>query len=238
MFTDIPLGLTPGQTVALQFVGAILLVVVTAIIMKVLERSRKEAAKQEFATLKAAAEAEAQKIIAKAQAEATHEIIRRREKFDSDTESVRQQLRDEEKRLAKREGLIDEKLGSLAAKEHALQAGEKALAEREKSLLEKQRQLQELIERQKAELLRVANLTMDQAKAQVIERVEKDMERETAQLISRRLETARDAAEQQAREIVVTAIQRYASEHTADSTVSAVGRDRRRHARGSGRLRL
>ncbi len=222
MLTAIPLGLTSGQAVALQFVGAILLVVLTALVMKLLERSRKEAAKQEFVAMRAAAEAEAQKIIAKAEAEATSEIIRRREKFDIDTETTRQQLRDEEKRLAKRTGLIDEKLGSLTTKENALQAGEKALVEREKSLQEKDQQINDLIERQRNELLRVANLTMEQAQGQVMERVEKDMERETAQLISHHLEGARETAEEQAREIVVTAIQRYASEHTSDSTVSAV----------------
>jgi len=124
MLTAIPLGLTSGQAVALQFVGAILLVVLTALVMKLLERIRKQAVKQELAAMKAAAEAEAQKIIAKAEAKATSEIIRRREKFDADTETTRQQLRDEEKRLAKRAGLIDEKLSSLTTKENTLQAGE------------------------------------------------------------------------------------------------------------------
>ncbi len=79
-----------------------------------------------------------------------------------------------------------------------------------------------MIASQKNELLRVANLTQDKARELLLSRIEKDMERETSQLIERRLEEARESAEKEAREIIVTAIQRYAAEHTCDSTVSTV----------------
>jgi len=55
-----------------------------------------------------------------------------------------------------------------------------------------------------------------------MDRVEKDLAKETAQLIDRRLEEARDSAEREACEIIVTAIQRYAAEHTCETTVSTV----------------
>jgi len=63
---------------------------------------------------------------------------------------------------------------------------------------------------------------MDQARETLLSQVEKDMEQETSHLISRRLDEARETSEQQAREVIVTAIQRYASDHTSDRTVSTV----------------
>ncbi|MCJ7545015.1 MAG: ribonuclease Y [Phycisphaerae bacterium] len=185
-------------------------------------RGRRQATEQEMAAIRAAAEAQAQKILAQAEAEAKTELIRRREKFDADTEATRNELRAEEKRVSKREDMIDQKLDTLNTKERMLEAAERAVVEREKSLAGKDRHLNELIAQQKTQLLKVANLSADEARAMLLEKIDKEMEGETAQLIQRRLEEAKDQAETEAREILTTAIQRYAAEHTCDTTVSTV----------------
>jgi ribonuclease Y len=71
-------------------------------------------------------------------------------------------------------------------------------------------------------MLKVANMSMEEARKQVMSQVEKDMESETAKLIESRLEEARDTAEEQSREIILQSIQRYASDHTSEHTTSAV----------------
>jgi ribonuclease Y len=63
---------------------------------------------------------------------------------------------------------------------------------------------------------------VEEARRQLLEQVEKDMEQETARLVDRRLDEAREQAETEAREIILQAIQRYAAEHTSETTVSAV----------------
>lgn len=188
----------------------------------IIQRARRSAVQKEIDAMRATADAEVQKIKAQAEVEAKTEFIRRREEFDRETESARQELRSEEKRIAKREDIIDQKVDALNNKEKILDSSEKAVAEREKGLAAKDKQLTELVAQQKQQLLKIANMSVEEAQAQVIAKVEKDMERETAKLIETHLDEARDTAEVQAREIVVTAIQRYASEHTADSTVSTV----------------
>ena len=187
-----------------------------------IQRARRSAVLKEIDAMRATADAEVQKIKAQAEVEAKTEFIRRREEFDRETESTRQELRSEEKRIAKREDIIDQKLDALNNKEKILDSSEKAVAEREKGLAAKDKQLTELVAQQKQQLLKIANMSVEEAQSQVIAKVEKDMERETAKLIETHLDDARETAEVQAREIVVTAIQRYASEHTADSTVSTV----------------
>ncbi len=100
--------------------------------------------------------------------------------------------------------------------------GEKGLAERERSLADKDRQLNELIAQQKSQLLKVAALSMEEARDLLMKRLEKEMEQEMSRWIERRQEEAKERADSQAREIVVTAIQRYAAEHTSEATVSTI----------------
>ncbi|NLW86407.1 MAG: ribonuclease Y [Planctomycetes bacterium] len=208
--------------IALAFAGAIVMVVAAGFIFSRLDKIRRVKTEKELATLRLAAEAEAQKIIAQAESQAKTEFIKNREKFDAETETKRDELRTEEKRLSKREDIVDQKLETLNTKERMLDAAENALSEREKALAAKDRHLNEVIAQQKSQLLKVANLSMEEAKNLLLARVEKDMEKESAQLIQKSLEQARETAESQAREIIISAIQRYAAEHTCDSTVATV----------------
>jgi ribonuclease Y len=186
------------------------------------EKMRRATAAAEIAGLKNAANAEAQKIRAQAEADAKTEFLRRREEFDEETAKTRSDLRDEEKRLSKREDVVDQKMETLATKERALLTAERAVAEREKSLAGKDKHLNDLIAQQKSQLLKVASLTQDEARKQVLDHVAKDVEGEAAKLVDARLAEARDSAETEAREIILQSIQRYAAEHTSESTVSAV----------------
>ena len=217
------LGEMSGERIAaLAFGAAIILVGVTAFVMKLIERARRASQEKELEATKKAAEAEAQKIIAQAQAEAKSQSLQRREEFDAETESARRQLREEEKRLAKREDLIDQKLETVNTKERLIETSQKALHEREQGLTRKDRQLNEMIAQQKNQLLKVAQLTKEQARDQLFVQVRKDMEVETAEIVQKCVEEAQETAEAKSREILVTAIQRYAAEHTCESTVSSV----------------
>jgi len=216
------LAFTQGQSAALAFGGAIVGFLGAAGLMWLLQRARRGRVAEEIETLKKTAEAEAGTIVAQAEAQAKSEFLKRREEFDTETRAARQEIRTEEKRLSKREDLIDQKLETLNSKERTLEAAQNAVHEKERALAGKDKQLNELIARQKSQLLKVANLSMDEARQILLNQVEKDMDRETAELITRRLEEAKETAESQSREIVVTAIQRYAAEHTCESTVSTV----------------
>ena len=215
-------AMEPGPIVAIAFAAAILAVCVTAYVMKLVERTKRDAAEKELDAQRIAAEAQAQKIVAQAEAQAQSQLLELRKQFDSETEGTRKELRGEEKRLAKREDMIDQKLETAHSKERMVDAAEKAIAEREKGLAAKDRQLNEIIGQQKAQLLKVANLSMEEARSILLGRIEKDIERDAAALIQKRLEDAKETADTQAREIIITSIQRYAAEHTCESTVSAV----------------
>ena len=102
------------------------------------------------------------------------------------------------------------------------------LADREAALTDREAELAAAEERAGAELERVAGLTADAARAELVETIEAQAKREAAILV-RDIETdARNTAEQRARHIVVDAIQRVASEQTAESVVSVAAPAQRR----------
>ena len=217
------LSVDPGIITTIVGVLCLIIGALGVLIAKNLSvKAHRATVEAELKALKTAAEAEAQKIRAQAEAAAKSEFIQQREKFDQETAATRKDLRSEEKRLAKREDTIDQKMETLSTKERMLETGERALTEKEKSLVNKDRHLNDLIAHQKSQLMKVANLTQDEARKQVLEQVEHDVEGDAARIVERRLEEARDNAERESREVILQAIQRYASDQTCDHTVSAV----------------
>jgi len=158
----------------------------------------------------------------KAELEAEKRILEKRAAFDEEAERTRAELRDQEKRLGKREDQLDRKFEQLTSKEETLEARSGKLAAREASLAEREASLERLYEEQERELLRVADLSREEATARVLERIEEDSRHEAAKRSREILEHAESEAYEEAREITLQAIQRYASETSAESTVRAV----------------
>jgi len=203
-------------------IGAVAIIAAMVGVMVLRDFLRRSALRKETGMIRTAAEAEGAKIIAEAKSTAEQEFIDRRERFDSQTEATRRDLREEEKRLAKREDLNDQKIETLHAKEKMVENAQNALNEREQALTKKDKQLSDTIAQQKQQLLKVAAMTQEEAQAILLARVEKDMELETSRLIQSKLEEANDVAEKESREIIVRAIQKFAADQTCEATVSTV----------------
>ncbi|MBT3279606.1 MAG: ribonuclease Y [Phycisphaerales bacterium] len=202
--------------------GLVLGLVVMALIKSASAKANRKTVEAEIAALKQAAQAEAQTIRVEAEAKAKSEFIKRREEFDRDTQETRKELREEEKRVAKREDTIDRKLDTLAAKEKNVATAEQSIADQKQHIEAKTKQLDEQIAQQKSQLLKISQLTREQAREILLQKIEKDVEMDAAKLIDQKLSEARETAEVEGREILLQAIQRYASEHTAEHTVSTV----------------
>jgi ribonuclease Y len=144
------------------------------------------------------------------------------ERFERETAETRNELKAGERRLAKREDALDKKLEVLTTKERKVELAEQGIAEREESVRQKAAQLEELVTQQRNELLRVARLTPEQARQLCLQRIEQDVEREAGELVDRIITHAEENAREKARYITISAIQRYAAEHTCETTVATV----------------
>ena len=147
--------------------------------------------------------------------EAKEEILKSRADYEKEVKERRADLQKQERRLQQKEENIDRKTDAIEKKEEALSQKHEALQREQDEI--------KLIKRSQTEMLeRISGFTADQAKAYLIQQVESDVTHETAMKIKEIEARAKDEADQRAREIVATAIQRCAADHVAEITVSVV----------------
>ncbi|MCC7407117.1 MAG: ribonuclease Y [Phycisphaeraceae bacterium] len=165
--------------------------------------------------------------------DARNEIAKRREEFERVTETARNQLKEAEQRVTKREDNLDRKLDVLTTKEKQLDELDNKIKQREAKLDAREGELEGLItqqkellekstQEQKQVLLRISNLNPEEAKKEALRLVEQEIQHEAGQVIQRQMARAEDEAKDNALRITLQAIQRYAGEHTADNTVTTI----------------
>ena len=147
--------------------------------------------------------------------EAKEEILKSRSEYEKEEKTRRADLQRQENRLQQKEENLDRKTDAIEKKEEALAQKHAAL--------DKENEEIKVIKRSQTEMLeRISGFTADEAKKYLIEQVESEVTHETALKIKEIEARAKDEADQYAREIVASAIQRCAADHVAEITVSVV----------------
>ena len=163
-----------------------------------------------------------ERIAKDAELHARDELFSKREAFNRETEQSRADLRDLERKLEKKEAALDLRHKELAKEEKAVEHSKRKLGDRKEALEKRQKELDDLIRQETDRLHQLSGLTREQAEKLLLERVERDLTDEIARRLQRHEERVRAEAEDKAREVLATAIQRYAAPHTAAATVSTV----------------
>jgi ribonuclease Y len=169
-----------------------------------------------------AARFQAETLRKEADLQAKEEVIRRREASDREIEGARRDLREQERRLEKRGDLLDQKLELINRKEHEFEALHRLLAGRQEELDRRTAEVQQVLDDQHERLRRLAGLSAEEARAALFGRLEDELRHEVGGLILKHEQRLRETCVQRAREVLATAIQRYAAGHTAETTVSTV----------------
>ncbi len=147
--------------------------------------------------------------------EAKEEILRSRAEYEKEEKSRRADLQKQERRLQQKEENLDRKTENIEKKEEALAAKHAAADKAQEEI--------DLIKRSQTEMLeRISGLTVEEAKQYLISQVEGEVTHETALKIKEIEARAKEEADQRAKEIVATAIQRCAADHASEITVSVV----------------
>ena len=147
--------------------------------------------------------------------EAKEESLQTKNELEKETRERRAELQRYERRVLSKEENLDKKSENMEKKE----AG---LATREEALNQRSAQVEVLYEKGIQELERISGLTSEQAKEYLLKSVEDDVKHDTAKLIKELENRAKEEADKKAKEYVVTAIQRCAADHVAETTVSVV----------------
>ena len=147
--------------------------------------------------------------------EVKEETIKARHDFEKETKERRAELQKYEQRVLSKEETVEKKATVLERKEQSLTA-------KEKNIDTEKAQLQELQAKHLQALERISGLTSDQAKEQLLSAVKEDVKHETAMYVKEMETRAKEDARKKAKEYVVTAIQKCAVDHVAETTISLV----------------
>ena len=147
--------------------------------------------------------------------EAKEENLKAKNELEKETRERRAEIKRYERRVLSKEENLDKKA-------EAMERKESSLVSREDSLKKRTAEVEELFAKEQEELEKISGLTSDQAKEYLLKSVEADVKHDTAKLIKELEARAKEEADKKAREYVVTAIQRCAADHVAETTVSVV----------------
>ncbi|MDR2729321.1 MAG: ribonuclease Y [Treponema sp.] len=147
--------------------------------------------------------------------EAKEQVIRERNQQERETRERRAELQRYERRVVQKEEIIDKKTAQIERTEQVFAEKEKLFQQRE-DILSKEEQ------RYRAELERISGLTCDEAKTLIISNLENEAKHDAQSLINKIEQEANTAGEKKARDILVSTIQRLATEVTGDVTVTTV----------------
>ena len=150
------------------------------------------------------------------------EVLQLRESHEQDVRQRRVDIEREEKRALERESQLDRARESLESREQEVQRRGTELGRRESEATSKEQELDKLIAEERRKLEQLAGLSADQAKAELIRRLEDEALADAASRLREIRESAKRNADRDARKIVALAVQRVAAETTAEITVSAV----------------
>ncbi len=173
---------------------------------KILEEARKEAQvqKKEFLL------------------QAQDEIFRRKKEQEQEHRDRESELKKQETRLQEKEERLEQKLEKASQKESDVVLLEKGLIQRERDLALQEEQLAEMTLAQQKRLEEVSGLTVEEAKKRLMDEIESQARHESAKMVRQIESETREIADRKAKEILATAIQRYAGDFVAEQTVSSV----------------
>jgi ribonuclease Y len=196
-------------------------------------RSGQSAERSAQSAAKSTAEQTAKRIVGEAERDAEslkksalisgkEEVIKLRENWEVEARRRREEVEREEKRVQDRETTLDRKFDVLEQREKDVGRRGSELGRKEKSIAEREQELERLILDERRRLESLAGMSVEQAKSELIHRLEAEAEADAANRLREIRETARRNAEREARKIVALAVQRIAAEQTAEIAVSAV----------------
>jgi len=214
MFT-LPMAVIAAAAV---IIGAILAVVVGKIISTIKTKNLKQNLQSQLENAKK----EADNIIRTARIEATAETLKKKEEFTVETNQAKAEIREAERRLTKHEDAIDRQNELLGQREKSLGQSEHNIKNRAHQLEEREKEIGNIIAQQKNQLLKISAMNAEEAKELLLKKLEDECEQEMSSIIQRKMEEMQEAAEDKGREIISSAIQRYAADQTCEVTVSTI----------------
>jgi ribonuclease Y len=216
IFTDVAAYVVVGILGALAGMG------VNAVLRRKSLAASRSQAEEQARQLVQGAEREADNLVKEAQLEARGLLFQARAELEKEQKDKRSELGVHEQRLLQREENLERKTGAVEKREAETQKRDLALAKREEALAAKEAACGQAIKEHRQALERVAGLTVEEAKRQLLGEIESEARLEAAGVSKRIVDEAKENAEREAREIIARSIQRVTRDYVSEATISVV----------------
>ena len=147
--------------------------------------------------------------------EIKEESIKAKNELDKEIKERRNEIQRNERRIVQKEENLDKKM-------EAMERREASFTVKEEKLNKQKEEVAKLNEQRVQELERISGLTSEQAKEYLLKTIEEDVKLDTAKMVKEMENRAKEEANKKAKEYVVTAIQKCAADHVAETTISVV----------------
>ncbi len=217
---------TMTTIIAISIAVGILGIALGFVLNGVVQRNRLETqrsnAEEQMRQLTASAEREAENLTKEAKIEAKDLLFQAKAELEKKEKDKRGELHNLEKRLTQREEGLERKISNIDRKEEESRKRDRSLEQREESLKKKEQVCEQTVRDHREALERVAGLTMDEAKRQLLAEIETEARIEATGLSKRILDETRETADREARQIVTNSIQRITRDYVNEATISVV----------------
>ncbi len=212
-----------------EYFLTILIIVISAVfftagffIKHIIDKNSIDGASSKIDSIMKEAEKKTEEAKKEAALAAKAEVLRHKETADEEIRIQKQELGQFEKRLSVKEDNLEKRISLIEKKETDLMRRERMLAQSEKTAVEKEKLAEEKLKEKIIELERVSGMTSAEAKNTLINSITEEAKHESAKAVKRIEDETREIADKKAKEIIATAIQRYAGDYVAEKSISSV----------------
>ena len=202
--------------------GAVVAVVGGRFVLAARNRAVVEKAKADADAVRQKALTDADHVKKDAQLAAKDELLKLRTENEKRLEADRHEAREKDRALQKKEQLLDERESAHEKRQRMLAEVESTVAKRQEAVRVKDDEVTKLLDEQRSALSRVAGMTVEEAKGVLLEKIRVDVAEEESRLIAKSEEKVRATVDERTKDILSTAIQRVASDHATEITVSVI----------------
>ncbi len=194
----------------------------TFTVVKLLDRLRRKDAETEARTILERAEREATNRRREAELEIKERALQQKAKTEEELGKVRDELRERERLLDKRTETIEQQTDDLRKQERIVENTQRRLSERLEDANRRNEELSKLLDMQRQTLHDLSGLGREEAEHRLLSMLDAELTQETGQIILRHEKRIAEQCDAMARDMLLTALHRYAAAHTAESTTSSI----------------
>jgi ribonuclease Y len=211
---------------ALETPGWVIIVIIAAVgaalAVKLIDRLRKQDAETEAKEILAQAAREVENRRKEFELELKERDIQQRAEGEKELSEQRQELHERERKLDKRQDALDQQTEQLRKQEKMVEGNQRKLAEQISENRTRQQELEKILAEQRQKLHEVSGLSREEASERLLTLLDAELQQEAGQRILKFERQLAEKCEQQTRDTLITALQRYAAAHTAETTTSTV----------------